>query len=155
MKKLVSIILALAMLSSLSLFVSAEDSNVTVEYDVAPSFTVVIPETISVIGGSATETISVSAGSLIYADETLQITVSASVNYANGFRMVNSKRPNIFLGYSITEGENRITLGDTLLSATADEVFAGKETTITITAGTPTAAGTYSDTLTFSIGTVK
>lgn len=155
MKKLVSIILALAMLSSLQIFTSAEESNVTIEYDVAASFTVVIPETISVVGGKATETISVSAGSLIHADETLEITVSASANYANGFRMVNSRKSNVFIGYSITEGENRITLGDTLLSATADEVFAGKETTITITATTPTVAGTYSDVLTFSIGTVK
>ena len=40
-------------------------------------------------------------------------------------------------------------------NASAEEVFAGKEVSIVVTAGAPAAAGTYSDILTFSIGTRK
>ena len=155
MKKIVSIALALAMICALSVFVYAEDSNVTVEYEVAANYTVVIPESINMAGGTATQTISVTAGSLIFADETLNVTVSASANYVDGFRMVNSKKADVFLNYTITAGEAAIALGDAVLTATADEVFAGKEATIVVTAGQPTSAGTYSDILTFSIGTGK
>ena len=155
MKKIVSIALALAMICALSVFVYAEDSNVTVEYEVAANYTVVIPESINMAGGTATQTISVTAGSLIFADETLNVTVSASANYADGFRMVNSKKADVFLNYTITAGEAAIALGDAVLTATADEVFAGKEATIVVTAGQPTSAGAYSDILTFSIGTGK
>ena len=155
MKKIVSIALALAMICALSVFVYAEDSNVTVEYEVAANYTVVIPESINMAGGTATQTISVTAGSLIFADETLNVTVSASANYVDGFRMVNSKKADVFLNYTITAGEAAIALGDVVLTATADEVFAGKEATIVVTAGQPTSAGTYSDILTFSIGTGK
>ena len=155
MKKIVSIALALAMICALSVFVYAEESNVTVEYEVAANYTVVIPESINMAGGTATQTISVTAGSLIFADETLNVTVSASANYADGFRMVNSKKADVFLNYTITAGEAAIALGDAVLTATADEVFAGKEATIVVTAGQPTSAGAYSDILTFSIGTGK
>ena len=155
MKKIVSIALALAMICALSVFVYAEDSTVTVEYEVAANYTVVIPESINMAGGTATQTISVTAGSLIFADETLNVTVSASANYADGFRMVNSKKSDVFLNYTITAGEAAIALGDAVLTATADEVFAGKEATIVVTAGQPTSAGAYSDILTFSIGTGK
>ena len=155
MKKIISIALALAMICALSVFVYAEDSNVTVEYEVAANYMVVIPESINMAGGTATQTISVTAGSLIFADETLNVTVSASANYADGFRMVNSKKADVFLNYTITAGEASIALGDAVLTATADEVFAGKEATIVVIAGQPTSAGTYSDILTFSIGTGK
>ena len=155
MKKIVSVILVLAMVCALSIFVSAEDNQVTVEYEVAANYTVVIPESINMVGGTVTQTISVSAGSLIYADETLTVTVSGSANYADGFRMVNSKKADVFLDYTITADDNAVALGTAVLSATAEEAFAGKEATIVITAGNPTAAGTYSDTLTFSIGMGK
>jgi hypothetical protein len=155
MKKLVSLILALTMICALSTVVFAADNSVTVEYEVSADYTVVIPESINMAGGSSTQTISVTAGSLIYADETLEVTVSDSANYADGFRMVNSKKSDVYLGYTITAGENEIKLGDAVLSADADEVFAGKEATIVITAGKPTSAGSYSDILTFSIGTKK
>ena len=153
MKKLLSFILAIAMLSALTIFAFAADTNVTVEYEVAANYTVVIPESIDMEGGTSTQTISVTAGSLIYADETLEITVSASENYEDGFRMVNSKKADVFLDYTITAGEDEIELGDAVLSANAAEVFAGKEATIVITAEQPTSAGTYSDTITFSITT--
>ena len=155
MKNLVSIILALAIICTLPVFVFAEESNVTVEYEVAANYTIVIPDSINMAGGTATQTISVTAGSLIYADETLEITVSASANYDNGFRMVNSKKSDVYLDYTIKADDANVSLGDTVLAASAEEVFAGKEATIVITAGTPTSAGTYSDILTFSIGTGK
>ncbi|MBO5715881.1 MAG: hypothetical protein J6S23_05765 [Clostridia bacterium] len=155
MKKIISIILALSMISILGICVFAADNSVTVEYEVAADYTVVIPESITMTNGSATQTISVTAGSLIYADETLEITISDSANYADGFRMVNSKKSDVYLGYTIKAGDTNVALGDTVLTASAEEVFAGKEATIVITAGTPTAAGTYSDILTFSIGTRK
>ena len=87
MKKIISIILALSMISILGICVFAADNSVTVEYEVAADYTVVIPESITMTNGSATQTISVTAGSLIYADETLEITISNSANYADGFRM--------------------------------------------------------------------
>ena len=142
MKKLVSIILALAIICALPVFVSAEENNVTVEYEVAANYTIVIPESINMASGTATQTVSVTAGSLIYADETLEITVSDSANYDNGFRMVNSKKSDVYLDYTIKADDANVSLGDTVLAASAEEVFEGKEATIVITAGTPTSAGT-------------
>lgn len=155
MKKIISIILVLSMISILGISVFAADNSVTVEYEVAADYTVVIPESITMTNGSATQTISVTAGSLIYADETLEITISDSANYADGFRMVNSKKADVYLDYTIKADDANVALGDTVLTASAEEVFAGKEVNIVVTAGAPTAAGTYSDILTFSIGTGK
>ena len=69
--------------------------------------------------------------------------------------MVNSKKADVYLGYTIKAGDSNVALGDTVLTASAEEVFAGKEVNIVVTADAPTAAGTYSDILTFSIGTRK
>ena len=54
MKKIISIILALSMISILGMSVFAADNSVTVEYEVAADYTVVIPESITMTNGSAT-----------------------------------------------------------------------------------------------------
>ena len=125
-----------------------QTKNTTVNYVVDPVYTVVIPETVTLTDAGATETISIYGAT---AEDTVVIPRGKSVNVAltastNNFNVKNADNETI--AYTVNS-EN-----DTENLTTVAECAAGakKDTNITFAkTGTASYAGTYTDTLTFTV----
>ena len=155
MKKLFALILAVAMLMSLS--VTAFAANTTggstqVSFNVDPTYTVTIPAKVELqkidTDGTITYendyTITAEAGVRLLKNEYIEVTV------ASDFEMTTTEGAT--LDYTIT-AENAAVANNGVVAEFATDK-AEQTATIHIAAGDPDFAGNYSDTVTFTL-TVK
>ena len=167
MKKLLSLVLALALALSLSVTAFAEDHTIdqnttlpatkdtTVEFNVAPTYTITIPGTVELDKKTGTgtvtyekdETITASAGVRLLNGQSIQVTLSAGTD---GFVLTTDQAAT--LDYTVTVNNTKIQSGDTV--ATFGTSTAVQTSTLHFAASDPTYAGDYSDTVTFNIAIV-
>lgn len=155
MKKLLALILAIALMASLPLTAFAtntEGGQLEVSFEVNPSYIVTIPSTVELAkkttdGVTTYEndyTITTEPGVRLHKGDTIVVTVSSDY--------VMDAQQGATLPYTITKGgaalENNVV-------ATFSTNTAAQSSMIHITATDPTYAGNYSDTVTFTISVKK
>ncbi|NLA77412.1 MAG: hypothetical protein GX851_06245 [Clostridiales bacterium] len=163
MKKTISMVLAIVMLCALAVpamaangpITAADQSNndMTVTYTVTSDYTVNIPEDVTLTdqnetAGSAVE---LKAGAILPFGESLTVKISSD-NFDTTWRMKDGENAN-YLAYAIKNGESALTANNAIIltSAAGTDAQAGVSTTLKFTAVAPTIAGTYVDTLTFTV----
>ena len=156
MKKLFAVILAVAMLATMS--VTAFAANTTggsteVSFNVDPTYTVTIPATVELAKETAGDgtvtyendyTLTAQAGVRLKKNEYIEVTV------ASDFTMQTTEGAT--LAYSITAGGNAVANNGVVADFATDK--AEQTATIHIAANDPDFAGEYTDTVTFTL-TVK
>ena len=155
MKKLFAVILAVALMATMS--VTAFAANTTggsteVSFNVDPTYTVTIPATVELQkvedNGTVTYendyTLTASAGVRLKKGEYIEVTV------ASDFEMTTQEGAT--LEYTITTEGTAVAMGGVVAKFETDK--AAQSTTIHIAANDPDYAGNYSDTVTFTL-TVK
>ena len=126
--------------STLRLVIPSKRS-VTVEYTVAPTYTVTIPATVA-LGETAT----IQAENVVVAKGKQ---VEVALTNANGFTVATPQGAE--LGYTVKNGETTVNEGDTVLTVNPDNGKTG-ETTLSFVAPTEIQyAGTYTGSATFTI----
>ena len=155
MKKLFALILAVAMLATMSttaFAVNTEGGSTELSFNVDPTYTVTIPATVELNkvedNGTVTYendyTIDANAGVRLKKNEYIEVTV------ASDFEMTTTEGAT--LAYSITAGGNAVATGGVVAEFATDK--AEQTATIHIAANDPDFAGEYKDTVTFTL-TVK
>ena len=150
MKKVLALILFVVMMMTLSVTAFAAEPNkeLTVTYEVSPTYTVTIPATFD---ANKDATITVDANPVITYGTQIKVAVTGSANYDsenNQFRLKNTE--NQYIGYTLSSGDDAIALNDVVLTQNAGATTAAA-VTISFTPEAATYAGTYSDTITFTI----
>ena len=133
--------------STLRLVIPSKRS-VTVEYTVAPTYTVTIP---AVVSGDCAS-LSIEAEPILKETEKVAISIGASANYNGTFR-VKEKNEEVYIDYTISDGTKILDVGSVVLE---QEAAAPEKATanLTFTPGKALYSGDYSDTLTFIIAVV-
>ncbi len=152
MKKVLALILFVVMMMTLSVTAFAAEPNkeLTVTYEVNPTYTVTIPATFD---ANKDATITVDANPVITYGTQIKVAVTGSANYDsvnNQFRLKNTE--NQYIGYTLSSGDDAIALNDVVLTQNAGATTAAV-VTISFTPEAATYAGTYRDTITFTIST--
>lgn len=148
MKKILTLALVGAMLTATGITAFAADPTTDVTYEVAPVYTVVIPETVTLTDSGTTETISIYGAT---ANDNVVIGKKQKVNVAltastNGFNVKNADGNEV--AYTVND-KNAVA---DLTTVAACDAGAKTDTNITFTkTGTAAYAGTYTDTLTFTV----
>ena len=149
MKKLFALILAVAMLATMSVTAFAavdQDSadpngSMNVTYSVAPTYTVTIPATVA-LGETATiqaENVVVPKGKQ----------VEVTLTNANGFTVATPQGAE--LSYTVKNGETTVNEGDTVLAVNPTSGKTGETTLTFTTPETVKFAGDYTGTVAFTI----
>ena len=151
MKKLFALILAIAMMATLSVTAFAADYNtegnkgMDVTYSVEPGYTVTIPETVT-IGAEGTEKTVSAEGVVVKKGQYVSVTLAAD----NNFTVKTTEGAE--LTYTVTKGGQPVAAGDEILAVNPAD---GKTGTATITFDIDESAikyaGTYTGTATFTI----
>ena len=115
--------------------------SVTVEYNVAPTYTVTIPATVA-LGETAT----IKAENVVVAKGKQ---VEVALTNANGFTVATPQGAE--LGYTVKNGETTVTEGDVVLTVNPDNGKPGETTLTFTTPETVKFAGDYTGPLTFTI----
>ena len=126
--------------STLRLVIPSKRS-ITVEYTVAPTYTVTIPATVA-LGETATikaENVVVPKGKQ----------VEVALTNANGFTVATPQGAE--LGYTVKNGETTVNEGDAVLTVNPDGGKTGETTLTFTTPETVKFAGDYTGTVTFTI----
>ena len=152
MKKLITVLLALAMVATMS--VTAFAANTTggkteVSFNVDPTYTITIPATVELErkedSGTVTYendyTIEAVAGVRLKKNEYIEVTI------ASDFEMTTEQGAT--LDYTITKGGNAVATGGVVAEFETDKNV--QSTTIHIAANDPDFAGEYKDTVTFTL----
>lgn len=146
MKRLTALVFVLALLCPLGITAAATDGgDTTMSYTVNASYTVTIPATVS--GNSAS--LSINAAPVLEEGQKVVISIAASPNYYNGFRL-KLKGADAYVGYNISDGTNTLAMGSVVLEQLAAAEQAAT-VNLTFTPQKAAYAGDYSDTLTFTI----
>ena len=149
MKKLFAVILAVALMATMSVTAFAavdqdsQDPNgaMNVTYTVAPTFTVTIPASVT-LGEDAT----ISAENVVVPKGKQ---VEVSIAEANGFKATTPEGAEIT--YTVKNGEDAVAEGETVLAVNPKD---GKTGSTTLSFGAPETsqyAGTYTGTATFTV----
>ena len=152
MKKLFAVILAVALMATMSVTAFAENTaggSTEVKFNVDPTYTVTIPATVElqkvdtdgVIAYENDYTLTAQAGVRLKKNEYIEVTV------ASAFKMTTAEGAT--LDYTITEGGNAVINGGVVAEFDTDKNT--QSTTIHIAAADPEYAGEYKDTVTFTI----
>lgn len=163
MKKSLSLILALLLTLVMAAPAWADDVSISAEgdiqggttltYEVDPSFTVTIPDAVSLskADGTGSSTVKVSAGVLIPFGEVLTVKVSSAQYGDSSFRLKTAVTDD-YLKYTIKLGAATEALANNATVLTISEKNAA-DTTVTLNyaAETPTKSGEYTDKLTFTV----
>ena len=159
MKKAITLALVAALLTATGITAYATDitadsdpktGGTNVTYAVAPVYTVVIPETVTLGNTEVTEQIKIygaTANDNVVIGKTQKVNVALTES-ANGFKVKTADGDEV--AYTVND-KNAVADLTTVAECTAAE--GKKNTDITFTkTGTAAYAGTYTDTLTFTIG---
>ena len=150
MKKVLTLALVAAMLTATGITAFAADPTTDVTYEVAPVYTVVIPESVTLGDTAVTEQIKIygaTANDNVVIGKTQKVNVALTES-ANGFKVKTADGDEV--AYTVND-KNAVADLTTVAECTAAE--GKKNTDITFTkTGTAAYAGTYTDTLTFTIG---
>lgn len=112
----------------------------------ADGITVTIPDSVSLTNAAHSKAIGISGA--LPANKIASVTVSS----ANGFVMKNELNGKSTVNYKVSAAGKGINSGDIVLTANSAAVNAGKTATLDFQiTGTPRTAGTYRDTLTFTL----
>ena len=150
MKKILTLALVGAMLTATGITAFAADPTTDVTYEVAPIYTVVIPESVTLGDTAVTEQIKIygadeNSNVVIGKKQKVNVALTAS---ANDFKVKTADGDEV--AYTVND-KNAVADLTTVAECTAAE--GKKNTDITFTkTGTAAYAGTYTDTLTFTIG---
>ena len=124
----------------------AADNTMTATYDVAESYQVSIPASITVGSGNAT----VSTTQCILASgHTLKVDLTGS---ANNFALKNGTSE--YSAYQLLKGSDALAVNDNVLSVAAGAANGSQALTASLTGSAAVdsiLAGTYTDTLTFTV----
>ena len=149
MKKLLTLALVGAMLTAtgITAFASAPTTDVT--YEVAPVYTVVIPESVTLGDTAVTEQISIYGATPednVVIGKTQKVNVALTAS-ANDFKVKTADGDEV--AYTVND---KNTVADLTTVAECTATDGKKDTNITFTkTGTAAYAGTYTDTLTFTV----
>ena len=152
MKKLFALILTVAMLATMSvtaLAANTEGGSTKISFDVAPTYTVTIPATVTLNkvedNGTVTYendyTLTAQAGVRLKKGEYIEVTV------ASDFEMTTTEGAT--LAYGITAAGNSVANNGVVAEFATDK--AEQTATIHIAANDPDYAGEYKDTVTFTV----
>ena len=153
MKKIIALVIAIVMMAAIAVpafaaeLDAAGDAETTVRYQVTGSFTVEIPETI--VLPADVEGTSEAVNLVITANREADKTVTVTVASANEYKLNGEET----LAYELYAGESLIDSEEDVVATTT----AMQTVTVALTAKwaegsvVPVAAGTYSDTLTFTV----
>ena len=148
MKKILTLALVAAMLTATGITAFAADPTTDVTYEVAPVYTVVIPETVTLGNTAVTEQINIYGATendnvVIPKNKKVNVALTAS---ANDFNVANAD------GDTIAYTVNDQNAAASLTAVAECAANATSETDITFArTGTAAYAGTYTDTLTFTV----
>ena len=149
MKKILTLALVGAMLTATGITAFAADPTTDVTYEVAPVYTVVIPETVTLTDSGTTETISIygaTENDNVVIGKTQKVNVALTES-ANGFKVKTADGDEV--AYTVND---KNTVDDLTTVAECTAADGKKDTDITFTkTGTAAYAGTYTDTLTFTV----
>ena len=158
MKKLFAILLAVAMMATMSVSafaatIEGESGTVEITYGVEDSYVVTIPADITLSAGAAS-TMEISAADVVIGyGEQLTVSVS-STNYADSkWYLVDTANAENKLEYSVKNGENAVASGDAILTVDAGTAETATATLTTQLVDQATVSGTYKDTITFTVST--
>lgn len=170
MKRIITIILALVMVFALSLTAYADtpaSQDMQVEYVVTANYVVVVPDggndlVVNPGTGKGEMDIGVKPGSLIPGDKAIQMSVNAGKHYDNTgktYRLLNASGGQL-LSYALSykgavKNPNSATGTVVLESVNAESANLGFQGKIGVAVATAKAAGTYTDTLTFSFAIIN
>ena len=152
MKKLLALILAVALMATMSntaFAANTEGGSTEVSFNVDPTYTITIPATVELEkqedNGTVTYendyTIEAVAGVRLKKNEYIEVTV------ASDFIMTTTEGAT--LDYTITKGGNAVATGGVVAEFETDKN--AQSTTIHIAANDPDYAGVYKDTVTFTV----
>ena len=151
MKKLFALILAIALMATLSVtafaadYDTAGDKGMNVTYSVAPAYTVTIPETVT-IGADGTEKTVSAEGVVVNKGQYVSVTLAAD----NNFTVKTAEGAE--LTYTVTANGANVAAGGEILAVNPTD---GKTGTATVTFDIDETkiqyAGTYTGTATFTI----
>ena len=153
MKKLFAVILAVALMATMSVTAFAANStggSTEVSFNVDPTYTITIPATVELAKETAQDgtvtyendyTIEAVAGVRLKKNEYIEVTV------ASDFEMTTEQGAT--LDYTITKGGNAVGTGGVVATFGTDKN--AQSTTIHIAANDPDYAGEYKDTVTFTV----
>lgn len=141
------------------------DTTLYAQWELVTSYTVLLPDGENLIidpeTGTGSAQIGIQAGSVIPEDKQLQMSVNAGTHYDDStqcYRLLNNSGGQLlyyalaYKGETVNPGNAQ---GGVLLErADSDAVFAGFQNRVSVTVGTPRAAGRYTDTLTFRFALV-
>ena len=153
MKKLFALILAIALMATLSVTAFAADYDTTgdkgmdVTYSVNPGYTVTIPETVTIPATVALgETATIKAENVVVPKGKQ---VEVALTNANSFTVATPQGAE--LGYTVKNGETIVNEGDTVLTVNPEGGKTGETTLTFTTPETVKFAGDYTGTVTFTI----
>lgn len=156
MKKSVCIAAATALAFGLCLSAGAQSAgkSTTVSFSAAPSYTITIPAVVELVktqGDNVTAyakdmTVTADAGTFLHNGETVQVKI------AGDFQMKTPEGAE--LPYTVKVGEGTTPVANNAVVASFGTKTTAQTATLHFAAGTPTYAGNYSDTLTFTMGIV-
>ena len=153
MKKIIALVIAIVMMAAIAVpafatnLDAAGDAETTVRYQVTGSFSVEIPE--AIVLPADVEGTSEAVNLVITANREAGKTVTVTVESANEYKL-NAEET---LAYELYAGESLIDSAEDVVATTT----AMQTVTVALTAKwaegsvVPVAAGTYSDTLTFTV----
>ena len=151
MKKLFALLLAIALMATLSVtafaadYDTAGDKGMNVTYSVAPAYTVTIPETVT-IGADGTEKTVSAEDVVVNKGQYVSVTLAAD----NNFTVKTTEGAE--LAYTVTANSKDIAAGGEILAVNPAD---GKTGTATVTFDIDEAAiqyaGTYTGSATFTI----
>ena len=160
MKKLFAILLAVAMMATMSVTafavtIEGESDTVVITYGVDDSYVVTIPADITLSAGAAS-TMEISATNVVIGyGEQLTVSIS-STNYADSkWYLVDTENPTNKLEYSVKNGETAVASGEAILTVDAGTAETETATLTTALVGTATVSGTYKDTITFTVNVAE
>ena len=131
-----------------------ESAGFEVKYDVDPSYTVTIPAGVDITTEDKTDSITLNEGALLEEGSKIKVVLEKGANTTSGNSFTaKTASGNSSASYQITQGENTVSVGDTVASLDKDTLSASLTFSKTETVK-PTYAGTHAEVLTFTISTL-
>ncbi|MGN0523932.1 MAG: ubiquitin-like protein [Eubacterium sp.] len=131
--------------STLQLVLTYDTKTLTVQFVSAPTYTVTIPATVE-LGGTAeikAENVVVEKGSQV------EVKLTDTSEADNSFKLKSNEGAE--LTYTVNNGTNDISVGDTVLAVNPDDTSTGAANLTFAQSGNADYAGDYSGTVTFTV----